>query len=121
MTNAEKYLKDNVSVEEFASAIVRHKAGRITNENIIKHEIEDIVNWLNTPITPTLTEDERVILRNIKLLPQNKYVIGRTPTGWQDIYIKKVPREEFSEDTLLYFPIYNHLFQFIKERRRIFY
>ena len=57
MTNAEKYLKDNVSVEEFINAIINSVTDIGGTYSLEK--------WLNNETKPTLTEDERVILRNI--------------------------------------------------------
>lgn len=62
MTNADKYLKDGVSAEEFARIILE--------DTIFNPTQEDIIAFLNKPCKPTLTEDERVILRNID---ENEY------------------------------------------------
>ena len=64
---------------------------------------------------PHLTEDERVILRNIP----KEYIKIRREKYTKNIYVEKekVEKEEDWEILL----VFNHLFQFIKERRRIFY
>ena len=104
MTNAEKYLKDNVSVEEFIEALTYELSG--WDNKTYSYGMEDTIrNALNKPITPTLTEDERVILRNI-----NEEKIGRLENG--NLYISYGMHNK-------YIPFFNHLFQFIKVRRRI--
>ena len=56
-------------------------------------------------VKPTLTEDEKVILRNI-----NKEIttIRRTAYGDLDVF------NEYDDHSILYIHVYNHLFQFIK-------
>ena len=66
-------------------------------------------NFLETECktsAPTLTEDERVILRNIMFLTK----IGKDRTS---IYVAT------KENSIYRLGVFNHLFQFIKERRRI--
>lgn len=101
MTNAEKYLK--VSTSEFIEAII--------DELIDIGGLSSLENWLVKEAKPTLTKDERVILRNIRE-KENKY-ITRDKSGY--LYITEKPFSMLA----LPFSIYNHLFQFIKERRRI--
>ena len=78
MTNADKYLKEGVTATIFVNAF----------ENSISKkgyyfENADLLKFLGEPIKPTLTEDERVILRNIDT---NTYeVIGRDTDF--DLYI----------------------------------
>lgn len=107
MTNADKFLKDGVSAREFIEAL--EKYGADTNE---------IKTFLIEQATPTLTEDERVILRNIKN-EEYKNTIGREDdTTYQKgkLYL----RSKYSEaKAFAISTLYNHLFQFIKERRRI--
>ena len=103
MTNAEKYLKDGVSIEEFARIILE--------ETTFDPRQEDIIAFLNKPYKLTLTEDERVILRNIK----DFIVIGRREDG--RLYCDC----ETGKGLGYFFDFYSHLFQFIKERRRILY
>ena len=115
MTNAEKYLKDNASVEEmkkdFFDYLVSDGVYGCNSKNIVQ-KWED---FLNTPTKPQLTEDERVILRNIP----KEYIKIRREKYTKNIYVEKekVEKEEDWEILL----VFNHLFQFIKERRRILY
>ena len=107
MTNAEKYLKDNVSVEKFAVGLARYF--RIHNTDTRTYL--DIINgYLNKKAKPTLTEDERVILRNLKQFN----VIGR---GADFIYVSLAESPTYKSERT-YIP-FAGLFQFIKERRRI--
>ena len=76
--------------------------------------------WLNEQVKPTLTEDERVILRNLRY-EKGAYEytkIGRTELDSEEncdlILID-------SDNESVWWGEYGHLFQFIKERRRIFY
>ena len=115
MTNADKYLKDNVSVEELAAKI---KEYYFKEETTASYE-RAIIEFFNEKATSTLTEDERVILRN---LPKQIKKIRR------DSYKVKLPDmnygmlEMVEEDNKYWTaPVLSHLFQFIKERRRIFY
>jgi len=106
MTNAEKYLKDGVNIDELT---FKFDDWHFKNSDVIGYG-EALFRFLQAEVQPTLTEDERVILRNIK----NNKAIGR------------------DEDNCLYFgskgdgrffinSTFGHLFQFIKERRRILY
>ena len=104
MTNAEKYLKDGTDVRKLAEefiAFARQQEDRNVEECMYK--------FFKTNATHTLTEDERVILRNIK----NVRSIKRDNEG--DLVIYKI------DTGIYYITEYNHLFQFIKERRRILY
>lgn len=71
MTNSEKYLKDGVNRYQFAKEI----------QDCFGEEIplvdETILDWLADDSKPTLTEDERAILRHLK----GFYYIYRTGTG----------------------------------------
>ena len=109
MTNAEKYLKDNVSVEEFCMAIRKNDIVKFEPppSNVAYVDLLCLRGWLEDTTTPTLTEDERVILRNIK----NAKKIKRDNEG--DLYVHTFNAGAY------YITMYNHLFQFIKERRRI--
>lgn len=68
----------------------------------------------------TLTEDERVILRNIKNNDFGKY-IGRGDTSRENtpVYYNLYLRGDDESKAYAIGTIYNHLFKFIKERRRI--
>lgn len=127
MTNAEKYLKDNVSVEEFAHKIADML---VENKGLANSYANDIVYFLKREITPTLTEDERVILRN--MLPEKtkevtEFKIKRDIDSNLWLFTKGTltnvtyQGNEVHGVTNTAIIFYNHLFQFIKERRRIFY
>ena len=105
MTNRDYFLKDNVSVEEFAKSIVARFFG---DDCFSKNDYLRIKNWAEDNCI-TLTEDERVILRNI---PKEFTTIARNLVG---------ELSARNKDTWRYADVFNHLFQFIKERRRIFY
>lgn len=107
MTNADKYLKD----------------GKVTEELIGEMETSlcvpycEVANFWNKQIKPTLTEDERVILRN---LDEKWTYIYRDRWGIICLVDFKLDKEEIKNgDYGIEFEAYNHLFQFIKERRRI--
>ena len=101
MTNADKYLKNGVTVEQMRQDY--NKTGQ---------ELRSVFEWLYAPIKTTLSEDEKVILRNIQFQP---VAIGRDEDN--DLELK------YFEKGIRYdcFPEYNHLFQFIQPRRRIRY
>ena len=103
MTNKDKYLKDNVSVEELAKTMIE--------DNIFDFTEEDIIAFFNKNITPTLTEDERVILRNIDNYRYEKIKRVKGILVLFNVFTRE------NEET----PFADNLFQFIKERRRIFY
>ena len=102
MTNAEKYLKEGTDIKEFSRNMFNYLVNR---DEPLKIKIE---NYLQEDIKPTLTEDERVILRNI---PKEYIKIRRN--DWQEI--------EFVQEDCKYRTCYllSHLFKFIKARRRI--
>lgn len=97
MTNAEKYLKDGVDVWKLANEIKKY------SENTIQLMPFNIEEFFKQQVKPTLTKDERVILRN---LHEEYKHIRRNEMG--NLYIG-----------VDYFGMYDNLFQFIKERRRI--
>lgn len=110
MTNAEKYLKDGVDVEELSNGIVMFEVKEI-GWQIAENEKDRIKRFFEQSLKPTLTEDEKVILRNIKPYTH----IRRTDNGELRIYY-------YTTETLTSghsMSEYNHLFQFIKPRRRI--
>ena len=111
MTNAEKYLKEGVDIKEFSRNMFNYLVNR---DEPLKIKIE---NYLQEDIKPTLTEDERVILRNI---PKNHTRIRRS-TYKDKICGKELAPLEIVNDGGKYYTLYilSHLFQFIKERRRI--
>ena len=116
MTIKDKYLKDNVNIELLADTLTDYfeenveELKQAQDDHLINALYDNTIKYFNTKIIPTLTNDERVILRNI----DKRYKrIGRDSGdiqfceeleyigAWHNVY-------EF-----------NHLFQFIKERRRI--
>ena len=115
MTNADKYFKEGANIGIFVTQLVK----RISHFDSCKYYsgdmAQEIALFLNEQLTPTLTEDERVILRNIKNVGFNDK-IGR----WKEdgkLYLKGTAEmKAFAINTM-----YAHLFQFIKERRRILY
>ena len=109
MTNAEKYLKDGTDIQEFVKEFIHYYHTNI-------YTLDDSLSkFFKVKIKPTLTEDERVILRNIdKKHFQTIYrTQGELMLAGEDENAYK--RSEFYKD----FGLFNHLFQFIKERRRI--
>ena len=99
MTNIKKYLKEDVDVEElkkdFFDYLVSDGVYGCNSKNIVQ-KWED---FLNMPATPKLTEDERVILRNM----EKGSTIGRRNNK---LYVYSLE-------------LFPNLFQFIQERRRI--
>ncbi len=111
MTNAEKFLKDGISIEELIFDIINFE--KCWNRKDFDKEVKRIKKFFFTSLTPTLTEDERVILNFIK----NFDYIGRDERG---LYYK-LQDEDVKEKTAVIYNLTTNLFQFIKERRRIFY
>lgn len=101
MTNAEKYLK--VSINDFFSAIIESQ--------IDISGLYSLEKWLIDEAKPVLTEDERVILRNLP--KEYKYIHRVKNKRWLEL-----SSDENDNGHLAPFA-YDHLFQFIKERRRI--
>ena len=101
MTNKDKYLKDNIKENDFADMCVY-----LTRYFDNKISMQKVAEFFKEQIKPTLTEDERVILRNIMFLTK----IGKDRTS---IYVAT------KENSIYRLGVFNHLFQFIKERRRI--
>lgn len=99
VTNGEKYLKDGVDINQLASEMCKeyYEDTSLTIPLLL-------CTFFDKEIKPTLTEDERVILKNI---------------GEDCISLMRV-------DGVIYFHtegkgIFPKLFLFIRERRRIFY
>lgn len=118
MTNAEKYLKDGVSEYDFTEFVFNNgniycEAGKADECYIEKL---DLLHLLQQPVQPTLTEDERVILRNID--PRECNVIGRDKNT-EELYLAYSKTVEMEDREYLFDVIFPNLFQFIKERRRI--
>lgn len=114
MTNSEKYLKDG-ETGNFVQAFSCWYYG-ITRE--LENADKMLVQFLKAESKPTLTEDERVILRNLRY-EKGAYEytkIGRTELdseGNCDLILID------SDNESVWWGEYGHLFQFIKERRRI--
>lgn len=104
MTNAEKFLKEGVDVEEFAKML---HISMVSDEESAFSYKSAIKNFLNKNIVPTLTEGERAILKYIDKAFDS---IRRGANG--DLYI-------IEERLWIPFNGFNHLFQFIEPRRRI--
>ncbi len=100
MTNADKYLKDEVDIEELGTALRIYVHSIDCDGLDLKHSI---IKFFEKSAKPTLTEDEKVLLRNMN---EDYKHLKRTNNG--DLYAG-----------VDYFGAYSHLFQFIKPRRRI--
>jgi len=106
MTKAEKYLKDGVDVEEFIKDL--HLFWWFHKYDFC----EGIRKFLKEQVTPTLTDDERIILKNI----DTKFVkIGRDDEN--NIYF--IFKEVTGKEIKYYANVFDNVFQFIKKRRRI--
>ncbi len=93
MTNAEKYLKDGVDVDKF---VKEYRTSRIGLLNV----------WLNEPSKITLTEDEKVILKNIDNIAFK--TIGRNKSG--GLYVRFYFLDEPYKASIFK----DNVFQFIK-------
>ena len=105
MTNADKYLKEEITKEDIEQLAKNIDTFYQNNIGLLPIAIQQFFNEIQKP---TLTEDERVILRNI-----------------DSHYYTQIFRNEClflrgKHTSDLVFTQYDHLFQFIKERRRIF-
>ena len=105
-TLADLYLKDGVDVGELARNLYHYFEEEGQNYPC------DIVNFFDKPIKPILSEDEKVILRNID---KNFIVIGRDDRG--NLYTNTNAKR--TDDIYYEISIFEHLFQFIQPRRRI--
>lgn len=87
MTNADKYLKDGVDVEELINDLYKYNDNRkyVTNEYAKIQSANFFRDFLQQPIKPTLTESEKNILEHIRLGEYNK--IGRKLGG--ALYLEK--------------------------------
>ena len=115
MTNTDKYLKDGISgndIFNLSQALGEYLTIKCRAENVFVSDINTFF-VLKLETTPTLTEDERVILRNID--KEYEY-IRRNCNNVLQVTDHKMPttRNIWYKDLP-----YNSLFQFIKERRRI--
>lgn len=108
MTNADKYLKDGVDVEELTNGILEYNE---QNRNCTFYE--NMRSFWKAEIKPTLTEDEKVILRNIRGLES----IYRSTGEDGDLRVTCIECKGYISE--YWINAFNHLFQFIKPRRRI--
>lgn len=109
MTNAEKYLKDGVDVEEFNRELFK---SCVTGDLFNFINSNAVTAWLYSEVKPILLEDEKVILKYIN---QERYAqIGRTKNG--EIIFRNV-----NDSYCVLTPYFNfeNIFQFIQPRRRI--
>ena len=117
MTNKDKYLKDNVSVEELAGAITKELSYFDDLSYYSENMEQAIIEFLNEQAKPLLTEDERVILRNlpkqIKKIRRDKYKVKEPDMNYGMLEMVEEDNKYWTA------PVLSHLFQFIKERRRI--
>ena len=113
MTNAEKYLKEGVDVWQLANEIKKY------SENTIQLMPFNIEAFFKQEAKITLTEDERVILRNININEYN--YIARNEQGNLFLAYKsqQVRGLSCTSYIILGQMFGTNLFQFIKERRRI--
>ena len=106
MTNADKYNLTREQARELCYEIARFCNGTV--------QAGMIMDFFYCPLQPTLTEDERVILRN---LPKKFKFINRN--AFNEIQLRENSKFEELDYSEAIDELYNHLFQFIKERRRI--
>ena len=109
MTNAEVYIGDEDLIDQFIDEFNEFVIENSKNATPLRELIEQ---FFKQERKPPLTDDERVILRNICFQPIKDFYISRKH-GTLKLHNKV--------DELYDFFAYDHLFQFIKERRRIFY
>lgn len=107
MTNAEKYLKDGVDIGQLAREITELSW---SNDDCLE---DNITLYFRQQAKPTLTEDERVILRNI----DKHFTLIKREKETGNIFVQS--DSVVSESDWDFIVPFNHLFQFIKERRRI--
>lgn len=110
MTNAEKYLNKEASARELREKLANWIFSELGYYEGTEDAIDTVIgDFFDTIEKPTLTEDERVILRNID--KAYRYIhreYGNLRVSLED---KGLESESFD--------MYDNLFQFIKERRRI--
>ena len=112
MTNKDKFLREGVSVEEFIEAFCM--SGRSAVNGIQAYLLKDFFKEQVKPIKPTLSEDEKAILRNIKGHP--KYISRQKGHGLIAYdSAKREGKTGWSYDNGRAMYSFSHLFQFIKE------
>lgn len=128
MTNSEKYLKDGVDEVAFAGELADLFLSKM--EEKYPYAVDTFIDYFHDLAEPTLTEDERVILRNIKIHDCSKvYSLKITRACDNDLWLKVEGKSNKIKRLGVFIDIkksvfigqYSHLFQFIKERRRISY
>ena len=107
MTNKEKYLKDNIDLEKLFQELTNYI------NKTQKPTYDKIKDFFNKNV-PLLTKEERTILENID--KEEFAEICR-----YDVHLCVSHKRGEYPDEWCDFAMYNHLFQFIKERRRILY
>lgn len=124
MTNGEKYLKDGVDVEELIQELLQVQFFYIATD-VDKARLE---TFFKAEAKPTLTEDEKVILRNIKIHDCSKvYSLKITRDCDNGLWLKVEGKSNKIKRLGIFIDInssisidqYSHLFKFIKDRRRI--
>jgi hypothetical protein len=100
--------------EDLPNLGLAEKSKKWTTHEILKEVKEVCSQIVELGKKPHLTEDERVILKNLKSIHN---VIGRNRDG----NIQLMCKEPRIKDCIWHINLscYNHLFQFIEERRRI--
>lgn len=105
MTNAEKYLKDGVDEKDFLCDYMDFK-----KDSGLGFDINSLGLFLQAQVKPLLTEDERVILKNID---QKYKFIGKNDKNF--LYIRiSVDNGNFVERLTGLDFVFPNLFQFIK-------
>lgn len=106
MTNAEKYLKDGISIEELIFDIINFE--KCWNRKDFDKEVKRIKKFFFTSSKPVLTEDEKVILRNI----QDFNYIERNERGGIELNLRTDDGDLEDTDRIV---IFDHLFNCIKD------
>ena len=111
MTNAEKFLKDGVSEYDFVDFVFNEGNIRLdAKEDCTYIGALDLLHLLQQQADPILTEDGRVILRNM-IIGVEIETIGRDMQG--NLFVLN------KDNSIEYITVYNHLFHFIRPRRKI--
>ena len=103
MTNADKFLKDGVSIQEFINAL-RQNALAKEYQKYDSNILVIVNNFLHSSLKPKVSSDELVILRNIG---DGFKIIGKTGLGI--LYIKN------GKEVIKLNQFKDYLFQFISD------
>ena len=117
MTNAEKYIGDEDIIDQFIYELSNYMFEKLGwYEGDVYNLKKTIECFFKSNIKLQLTEDERVILRNIKNNDFGKY-IGRGDSSRENtpVYYNLYLRGDDESKAYAIGTIYNHLFQFIKD------